>query len=124
VPEPSDHPIQETTHAIGGTPPARTASSAGTGAPARLWYLSSQHMTLGVLTAGVGDGVLEAPPIARGFAGKPLGNLVRWMGRQPGFRCEFVGSGPPPVPRHEPRRQPASLQRTSPSAGPGQPAPG
>jgi hypothetical protein len=52
VPEPSDHPIQETTHAIGGTPPAGTASSVGAGAPARLWYLSSQHMTLGVLTVG------------------------------------------------------------------------
>ena len=63
----------------------------------RLWYLSSRHMTLGVLTAHPGDRVLEAPPIARGFVGQPLPNLARWMGRQPGFRCELVGAGPSPV---------------------------
>jgi hypothetical protein len=124
VPEPSDHPIQETTHAIGGTPPGGTASSAGAGAPARLWYLSSQHMTLGVLTAGLGDGVLEAAPIAQGFVGQPLGNLVRWMGRQPGFRCEFVGSGPPPVPRHEPAEAARLIAEDFPAGRSGSTGPG
>ena len=96
MPEPSDDPIQDTARA-GPTPPAGVTPSPGAGAAARLWYLSSERMTLGVLTAHPGDRVLEAPPIARGFVGQPLRNLARWMRRQPGFRCELVGAGPPPV---------------------------
>ena len=86
-----------------GDPPRQAVRADGDTATAtRLWYLSSEHMTLGVLTAHPGDRVLEAPPIARGFVGQPLGNLARWMGRQPGFRCELVGAGAAPVPERGP----------------------
>lgn len=93
-------------------------------AATRLWYLSSQRMTLGVLTAGVGDGVLEAPPIARAFVGQPLQNLVRWMGRQPGFRCELVGTGTAPVPRHEPTEAARLVAEDFPAGRSGSTGPG
>jgi hypothetical protein len=59
-------------------------------------------MTLAVVTAHPSERVLEAPPIAWRFVGQPLQNLVRWMGRQPGFHCEPVGIDPAPVAEHEP----------------------
>jgi len=74
----------------------------GPGAATRLWYLSSERMTLAVVTAHPSERVLEAPPIARRFVGQPLQNLVRWMGRQPDFRCELVGIDSAPIPGHEP----------------------
>jgi len=91
VPERSDEPPQETAH-----------TAVGTGAAARFWYLSSQHMTLGVVSAHPSDRVLEAPPIARRFVGQPLQSLRQWMSKQPGFRCELVGTGLLPVPEHGP----------------------
>ena len=74
----------------------------GPGAATRLWYLSSERMTLAVVTAHPSERVLEAPPIAGRFVGQPLQNLVRWMGRQPHFRCELVGIDSAPVREHEP----------------------
>jgi hypothetical protein len=59
-------------------------------------------MTLAVVTAHPSERVLEAPPIAQRFVGQPLQNLVRWMGKQPDFRCELVGINSAPVPEHEP----------------------
>jgi len=91
VPERSDEPPQETAH-----------TAVGTGAAARFWYLSSQHMTLGVVSAHPSDRVLEAPPIARRFVGQPMQSLRQWMSKQPGFRCELVGTGLLPVPEHGP----------------------
>jgi hypothetical protein len=103
VPEPTDDPIQDTAHA-GPTPPPGVAPSPGAGAATRLWYLSSQQMTLGVVTAHPSDRVLEAPPIARGFVGQPLRNLVRWMGRQPGFSCQPIDNRRGPVPEQDPAK--------------------
>lgn len=49
-------------------------------------YLSSKRMTVAVRSkAGV---VCEAPPIVRRFIGQPLGDLMGWMSKQPGFRWE------------------------------------
>jgi hypothetical protein len=59
-------------------------------------------MTLAVVTAHPSERVLETPPIARRFVGQPLQNLVRWMGKQPDFRCELVGIESAPVPSHKP----------------------
>lgn len=116
MPEPTHHPLQESTPAISGAPRTTAATAGwvprinltrpGTTPPSgkgatRLWYLSSQHMTLGVVTAHPSDRVLEAPPIARRFVGEPLENLVRWMGKQPGFRCQLIPTAPSPVPEHE-----------------------
>ena len=48
-------------------------------------WASSERMT--VLVGSTRDGVVVvAPPIVRGFVGKPVDALMDWMRRQPGFR--------------------------------------
>ena len=113
MPERSDERPQETAH-----------TAVGTGAAARFWYLSSQHMTLGVVSAHPSDRVLEAPPIARRFVGQPLQSLRQWMSKQPGFRCELLGTGLLPVPEHGPAEAALLIAEDFPAGRSGSTGPG
>ncbi len=55
-----------------------------------LYWISTERMTVGVITASSGL-IVEAAPIIHRFVHQPLGNLIRWMQRQPGFRLSKIG---------------------------------
>jgi hypothetical protein len=50
----------------------------------RWYWLTTERMTVGVETEN--GRIIRTPPIIRKFQGQPIGNLVDWMRRQPGFR--------------------------------------
>lgn len=56
-----------------------------------IWWLSTERMTGGVLVV---NGVVSpdaCTPIFKRFIGQPFRNLVKWLGKQPGFKSKYEG---------------------------------
>lgn len=53
------------------------------------YWLSSLRMTFDVKT-DTNNIILDTAPIAKKFIGQPIKNLMRWMRKQRGFKCQIL----------------------------------